>query len=104
MSHDEFRSWRWDREDKSANRQALVLFEYGHTIRCDHLGLLIDGRRIDTTPLYEPFETVDGQASQSPIELGEDGVLHYRGRPVARLAPPAPGTARPGSFELLDAA
>ena len=95
MSTDEFRSWTWDREDKAANRQALVIERHGHRIVCDHRGLLIDGKRLDTTPPYAPMETPAGQTPPVPLELGDDGLLVYRGQPLVRLTP--------GGFELLDA-
>ncbi|MGA4844718.1 hypothetical protein [Streptomyces sp. G45] len=59
MSDDQFRAWRWDREDKAANAQALVLYTAGHTIRCDHHGLLVDGRRLDTAAIYLPVDAKD---------------------------------------------
>ncbi|MFD3330130.1 hypothetical protein [Streptomyces sp. NPDC058701] len=101
MSDDQFRAWRWDREDMAANRQALVLFRHGHEIRCDHKGLLLDGRRLDTTPIYTPVPAKDGAPAPAPLELGDDGRLVYRGRLLARLTPPAPGTAGPGPLEVL---
>lgn len=97
---DEFRSWRWDREDAAAGRQALVLTRWGHVIRCDHQGLLIDGDRVDTVPLYQPVPVAKGEVEPAPIELGEDGRLLYRGRHVATFSPPSPGTYGPGPYDL----
>lgn len=94
---DEFRSWRWDRDDKSANRQALEVHRYGHAIRCDHQGLLIDGERIDTVAVYEP---VPGDPECVPFLLGDDGWLFYRGRLAAVLFQPPAGTRGPGPIDL----
>ncbi|MFD0353664.1 hypothetical protein ACFVHW_07925 [Streptomyces sp. NPDC127110] len=100
---DEFRGWRWDREDAAAGRQALVLHRWGHVIRCDHQGLLIDGDRVDTVPLYQPVPVAKGEAEPAPIELGDDGRLLYRGRHVATFSPPLPGTFGPGPYDLYAA-
>lgn len=93
-AYDAFRPWRWDREDKAANRQALTIDRHGHRIVCDHRGLLIDGQRIDTTPVYDA-------APETALVLQDDGRLIYRGRAVARLHPRKPGTANPGRLDLL---
>ncbi|NXY98210.1 hypothetical protein HYE82_28335 [Streptomyces sp. BR123] len=97
---DQLRSWRWDREDRAANRQALEVHRHGHVIRCDHRGLLIDGERIDTTPVYMPVPVPKGEPEPVAFELGDDGRLFYRGQLKAVLAPPAPGTYGPGPIDL----
>ncbi|MEW2635429.1 hypothetical protein AB0903_28230 [Streptomyces sp. NPDC048389] len=102
--HDEFRSWRWDREDKAANRQALVIHRHGHRIVCDHHGLLIDGQRIDTKPVYDPSPLENGDKPEPALDLADNGRLVYRGRAVALLHPREDGTANPGRLELLTAA
>ncbi|MET9956273.1 hypothetical protein ABZ135_32665 [Streptomyces sp. NPDC006339] len=99
MSDDQFRAWRWDREDKAANAQALVLYKAGHTIRCDHHGLLVDGRRLDATAIYEPLDAKDADRldlAGAPVllDVDDDGVLVYRGRALVRLTP--------GGLELIE--
>lgn len=105
--HDEFRSWRWDREDKAAGKQALVIERHGHRIVADHDGLLIDGQRLDPHPFYEGLtgkalhmEDTEGAALEA-LRLDDDGLLVYRGRPVACLHPCEDGTANPGRLDLL---
>ncbi|MEU2874440.1 hypothetical protein ABZ769_35485 [Streptomyces olivoreticuli] len=100
---DEFRGWRWDREDKEANRQALVIERHGHRIVCDHLGLLIDGQRIDPTPVYDLSPLENGAQPVPAFDLGDDGRLTYGGRAVAVLGPPPAGTANPGPLRFLAA-
>lgn len=105
--HDAFRSWRWDREDQAAGRQALVIERHGHRIVADHDGLLIDGQRLDTQPFYEGLtgkalhmEDDEGLALEA-LRLDDDGHLVYRGRPVAILHPREDGTSNPGALDLL---
>ncbi|MEJ8654882.1 hypothetical protein WKI65_44300 [Streptomyces sp. MS1.AVA.3] len=98
---DAFRSWKWDRDDKAANLQALVIERHGHRIRADHLGLLIDEIRVSKTPIYAPAGEGEEAGIEPLLDVRDEGAVVYRGQTLARLTPLAPG-AKPGPVELID--
>ncbi|MFG3229900.1 hypothetical protein ACGF07_34645 [Kitasatospora sp. NPDC048194] len=80
----------------------LVVERHGHRVVVDGQGLAIDGERICLTPL-RPEQAV--QPSEDPrrtraFQVTPAGEVVYRGRVVAELGPPPPGTSNPGELTV----
>lgn len=102
MSGHDWNPWQQDRQDAAAGRQRLVVEKHGHQVVVDHQGLAIDGERVCRTPLTGEQAvrgTADPQQSRA-FQVTPAGAVVYRGRVVAELAPPPPGTANPGTVTV----
>ncbi|WP_053651981.1 hypothetical protein [Streptomyces sp. XY431] len=85
-----------------ADEPRLVVERHGHQVVVDGQGLAIDGERICRTPL-RPEHAV--KPSEDPhrsraFQVTGGGEVVYRGRVVAELAPPPPGTSNPGELTV----
>ncbi|GAA2836874.1 hypothetical protein ACFQ0M_48880 [Kitasatospora aburaviensis] len=79
----------------------LTVEKFGHTLTVTGRGLAIDGRTVDPAPLTQADAVLRGQdpRESTAFQVGDDGLVVYRGRRVARIDPT--GTfQRPGSVQL----
>lgn len=90
---DQFDAWAWDREQFNAGAAGLVIQRHGREVRADRWGVSIDGRRVVQDDLRRT-------GADTGFAVSDDGSVRYRGRVVARIAPPQAG--RPGQVFLGD--
>ncbi|MFI9332951.1 hypothetical protein ACIGZJ_36125 [Kitasatospora sp. NPDC052868] len=76
----------------------LVIERAGHQVVVDGQGLAIDGERVCRTPLTPAQAVRPGQhpSQNRAFQVLLDGGVVYRGRLVAEIGRPPPGTANPG--------
>ncbi|MER6138331.1 hypothetical protein [Streptomyces sp. NPDC001815] len=91
---EEFNPWKWDRKNAMAGRSRLVVERHGHEVTLDRKGVSIDGERV--------VRDNPGQGEHG-FEVTPAGLVMYRGREVAAIAPSPEGTANPGEVTVWDA-
>lgn len=74
-----FSAWQWDRNNARTGTVRLTVQRHGHDVTLDHFGVSIDGTRIVRD---NPTVGVHG------FEVRDDGIVLYRQRPIASIAPP----------------
>jgi hypothetical protein len=92
VTTDEFNPWHWDRGNGRTGQSRLTVERHGHEVSLDHRGVSLDGRRI--------VRDDPSRGGEHGFQLTEEGSVLYRGREVAAIAPPPPGTVNPGEVTI----